>query len=229
RSCFRRIEVTFLAIPEDLNHYVRDPKQRDIPRKMGPNLHFLATMRACSQYRFVQLMETDCVPAKADWITDLDAICRARDPFWIAGASVPELGALDARLAHHVNGNTLYATGDPGFQGFLDQTFLPALRHLLIERGDHDLAYDCLLERLVGLASDSDETTCKYSAEVQRNLGRFRSITAIGNYSLSERDMQEAELIELLEGDHVLVHSRRLAGILADATAKVSKSPSADL
>jgi len=229
RSCFRRMEVTFLAIPEDLNHYVRDPRQRDIPRKMGPNLHFLATMRACRTYRFVQLMETDCVPAKADWVTDLDAICRARDPFWIAGASVPALGALDPRMAHHINGNALYATGDKGFQEFLDRTFLPALRHLLIERGDHDLAYDCLLERLVALKPEDDETTRAHAAEVQRHLGRFRSITAIANFSLAEADMQEEELLGLLESDHVLLHSRRLAGLLADAMATARQSPGADL
>src|SRR3546814_7939074 len=54
RRCFRRVEVTFLGIPADLNKYVRDPKRRDVPRKMGPNLHFLATMRECRAYRFTQ-------------------------------------------------------------------------------------------------------------------------------------------------------------------------------
>src|SRR3546814_4201628 len=59
RRCFRRVEVTFLGIPADLSKYVRDPKRRDVPRKMGPNLHFLATMRECRAYRFTQLMETE--------------------------------------------------------------------------------------------------------------------------------------------------------------------------
>src|SRR3546814_3753279 len=82
-------------------------------------------MRECRAYRFTQLMETDCVPAKADWVTDLDAICR-REPFWIAGAFLHDLGAVNGDYAFHLNGNALYATGDQGFQEFLESTFIPA-------------------------------------------------------------------------------------------------------
>src|SRR3546814_6924019 len=89
---------------------------------MGPNLHFLATMRECRGYRFTQLMETDCVPAKADWLTELDAICRG-ERFWIAGAFLHELGSVSPNFAAHINGNALYATGNPAFQDFLEETF----------------------------------------------------------------------------------------------------------
>src|SRR3546814_7565912 len=59
RKCFRRLEITFLGIPDDLNQYVRDPKRRDVPRKMGPNLHFMATMRECRGYRFTKLQPSE--------------------------------------------------------------------------------------------------------------------------------------------------------------------------
>src|SRR3546814_14360980 len=90
-------------------------------------------------------METDCVPAKADWVTDLDAICR-REPFWIAGAFLHDLGAVNGDYAFHLNGTALSATGDQGFQEFLESTFIPALTHLLLERG----AVDRSEERRVG-------------------------------------------------------------------------------
>src|SRR3546814_15481286 len=93
-------------------------------------MHLRATMRECRAYRVTELMETDCVPAKADWGTDRDAICR-REPFWIAGAFRHDLGAVNGDYAFHLNGNALYATGDQGFQEFLESTFIPALRHLI--------------------------------------------------------------------------------------------------
>src|SRR3546814_20567401 len=110
---------------------------------MGPNLHFLATMRECRGYRFTQLMETDCVPAKADWLTELDAICRG-ERFWIAGAFLHELGSVSPNFAAHINGNALSATVNPAFQAFLEETFILALRPMIVNRGDIDLAYDFL-------------------------------------------------------------------------------------
>ncbi|MFC3714815.1 FkbM family methyltransferase [Luteimonas soli] len=228
RECFRRLEITFLGIPDDLNQYVRDPKRRDVPRKMGPNLHFLATMRECRGYRFTQLMETDCVPAKADWLTDLDAICR-REPFWIAGAFLQELGSVNASFAAHINGNALYATGDPAFQEFMEKTFIPALRYLIIERGDNDLAYDCLISKLwvesatvKGLA---DDVLKQHATTIQRNLDKFRPTAAFQNISHGDDALDEWELLALLEGGSVLIHSKRLATLLGTACARAPDDP----
>src|SRR3546814_20576151 len=87
----------------------------------------------CRAYRFTQLMETDCVPAKADWVTDLDAIC-SREPFWIAGAFLHDLGAVNGDYAFHLNGNALYATGDQQFPALLDSTFITTFCHLILDR-----------------------------------------------------------------------------------------------
>lgn len=228
RRCFRRIEITFLGIPADLNQYVRDPKRRDVPRKMGPNLQFLATMRECRSYRYTQLMETDCVPAKADWLTDIEAICRT-EPFWIAGAFLGELGAVNGTYAFHINGNAIYATGDRDFQEFLETTFIPALRHLIVERGDNDLAYDCLVSKLwiesTRPSGVADEVLKQHAETIQRNLDKFRPISAFRNISHDEAARDDDELLDLLEEDSILVHSKRLAAILGAACSKNHGDP----
>jgi glycosyltransferase involved in cell wall biosynthesis len=221
---FSSLRITFLAIPKELNNYIRDRSRIDVPRKMGPNLHFLAMIRKCRDYRYTQLLETDCVPAKADWLTDLDAAC-GNGSFWIAGAYLDALGTVNRGLSLQINGNALYATGDPNFIAFMAEVFEPALRYLILEKGDFSLAYDCLVSRLIthALASSVprsgvklDPVLAEFHMAVQANLDRFRFIRLYRNISHIDGEFSETALLDTLDGEAVIVHSRRLTLMLTN-------------
>lgn len=220
KNMFSTLEITFLSIPTDLNHYIRDPRRIDVPRKMGPNLHFLAMMRCCKRYRYTQLMETDCVPAKSDWLTDLNAFCTRSEPFWIAGAFLGSLGAVSSSFALHINGNAIYATGDDQFAKFIDSVFIPALVYLTFDKSVLSLAYDCLLAQLLTYwISQSGKTVTDakldaFSAAIQANLDKFRYTRLIQNTSHIDTDDDEEKLCKLLDGDAVIVHSRSLTKLV---------------
>ena len=235
---FSGLKITFLAIPEMLNNYIRDRNRVDVPRKMGPNLHFLAVMRKCRNYRYTQLLETDCVPAKADWLTDLNAACIRQGPFWIAGAYLDTLGAVNHGLSLHINGNALYATSDAGFIAFLDEVFEPALRYLIFEKRDFSLAYDCLVSRLIThvLASSvprsgvkRDPVLAKFHATVQANLDRFRFVRYYLNISHIDGEYSEDALFDTLDGEAVIVHSRRLSILLTETVERLGTGLNRDV
>src|SRR3546814_19702671 len=106
---------------------------------------------------------------------------------WIAGAFLHELGSVSPNFAAHINGNAWYAAGNAAFQDFLEETFIPALRHMIVERGDNDLAYDCLVSKLwIGSVTSpglTDEVLKRHAATIQRNLDKFRPIAAFRNIS----------------------------------------------
>lgn len=225
KSIFRHLKISFLSIPTELNTYIRDPNQTDAPRKMGPNLHFLAMMHLCRGYRYVQLLETDCVPAKSDWLTDLNTICSQMGPFWIAGGYLDRIGAVDVRYALHLNGNGIYATGDPEFVEFLAGTFAPALRYFILEKQEFSLAYDCLISRLLtfaitslgrGAAKNADPVLVGYYNVVQANLDRFRALRCFCNVSHTDDAFSTEELLAKLDQDFILIHSKRLAGVVGE-------------
>jgi glycosyltransferase involved in cell wall biosynthesis len=222
KNMFSTLEITFLSIPADLNHYIRDPRETDEPRKMGPNLHFLAMMRCCKRYRYTQLMETDCVPAKSDWLTDLNAFCTRSEPFWIAGAFLGSLEAVSPSFALHINGNAIYGTGDDGFIEFIDSVFIPALTYLIFEKSALSLAYDCLLSQLLTYWISQSGKTVKdtrldvFSASIQANLEKFRYTRLIRNTSHVDTGNNEDTLCKLLDGDAVFVHSRSLTNLVTE-------------
>lgn len=235
---FSGVKITFLAIPEALNNYIRDRNRIDVPRKMGPNLHFLAMMRKCRDYRYTQLLETDCVPAKADWLSDLDAACIHQGPFWIAGAYLDTMGTVSLSHSLHINGNALYATGDPDFSAFLEEVFEPALRYLIFEKGDFSLAYDCLVSRLIthALASSVprsgvklDPVLAAFHTAVQANLDRFRFVRLYRNISHVDGKFTEDALFDTLDGEAIIVHSRRLSLMLTDALERFRASCDRDV
>lgn len=227
KNAFAKLEITFLGIPDDLNFYIRDPQRLDVPRKMGPNLHFLAMMRECERYRYTQLMETDCVPAKSDWLTDLNSFCSRSSPFWIAGGYLDAIGNVSAEYALHINGNAIYATGNQDFINFLDETFVPALHYLILDRRDYSLAYDCLISKVwtYGIRHAGrpqpgvmvDQRLMGWFETIQRHLDKFRLVSSVCNISHLDDGYTDDQLLALLDKDFVLVHSRRLSKLITDA------------
>src|SRR3546814_2977380 len=62
-------------------------------------------------------------------------------------------------------------------------------------------------------SASNDEVLERHAATIQRNLHRFRPIAEFRNVNHDDAARDEDELLGLLEGDGVLIHSRRLAAI----------------
>src|SRR3546814_17207576 len=74
-------------------------------------------------------------------------------------------------------------------------------------------------------SASNDEVLERHAATIQRNLHRFRPIAEFRNVSHDDAARDEDELLGLLEGDGVLIHSRRLAAILGAACSLSPDDP----
>lgn len=227
---FSDLRITFLDIPPALNYYIREKDSENISRKMGPNVHFLALAKECKEYPFTFLMEADSVPIKANWLSDLNQCCTWSSGFWIAGSHPSPLGSVDPALAFHINGNAIYATGCIAFQEFLDDVFIPTLQYLIFEQGSRDLAYDCLISKVMTYGSAARERRNRKNASdpklmmafgaVQENIDRFRFVREIKNISHIESELSHSDVVGFLDSEHVIVHSKRLTEIVSSAAKK---------
>jgi len=171
QASFDAVHVTVLPIPDDLNHYVRDASAtRSSSTKSGPNCAFLSGMAQMEDCDYTLYIETDCVPIRFGWLDAAErSIQRAGEDSWIIGAGYFGPMRLNRQYRYHLNGNAIYKTGDAKFRLFLEQTFMPTLRHFLAA-GIRDLAYDTTLS----LAYDSIETLPdKLAQALQSALPRF--------------------------------------------------------
>lgn len=146
---FDSVEVVSLDLTDERDRYERDYSAEvgDEGYKAGPNNQFLLAMRTAAEYgRYCFLMETDCAPVRRGWLERLTALCSHPASFWIMGSAYRGVDKLDPRFARHINGNAVYAAGDPEFQQFITDFWEPRLRHA-VKSEDKRLAYDCILER----------------------------------------------------------------------------------
>jgi hypothetical protein len=143
---FTECRITFLDIPPEIDHYRRSIVGTDDPcTKSGPNVFFLSTMAHCKDYEYVLHAETDCLPMRAGWLDAAEReIDRAGTQAWIIGPAYFGPSDLFSAYQLHINGNSIYQSGDPDFQGFLQGTFLDVLS-LLLRSGFRDMAYDTAL------------------------------------------------------------------------------------
>lgn len=171
-------------------HGERDRYERDYSTeigeegyKAGPNNQFFLAMRAARTYgRYSFLMETDCVPIRRGWLERLTALCRPPAAFWIMGSAYRGIDKLDPRFARHINGNAVYAAGEPQFQEFITSFWEPRLRHA-VKNEDKRLAYDCILERSF--------SSPEFWGVWQETAHRFQYTDFIQNLS-GARDLEEA-------------------------------------
>jgi hypothetical protein len=89
-------------------------------------------------------------------------------------------GLLERPFARHINGNAVYAVGDPDFQDFVASVWQPELQHLAAR--DPRYAYDMVLETLFGDAR-SDETDDPNWRLLQSTAHRFRYTDIIRDYA----------------------------------------------
>lgn len=145
----------------------------------GPNNQFFDIINRFSQGQsHVFLMETDCRPIRPDWLRHLRDLVRAGDGFWICGSHYRGRGA--PRHHAHINGNAIYAVGDPDFRHFLDTVYFPAFHRLLA--GNAYLPYDIVLEELFRPVH-RHEADPELLALWKRVAARFRYTDAVQDLS----------------------------------------------
>jgi hypothetical protein len=164
---FKTLRFERLDLVGEADLYQRDYTKPAGPggHKAGPNNQFFETMRRVRDVgRYVFFMEPDCVPIRSDWLGQLIDRLEGEDA-WIIGSVYRGRGTLDRRFMRHLNGNAIYAVGDPAFQEFLAD-LERRLAALLAE--DPRYAYDLALEILFTGASCEARAT-----EDERSLWRY--------------------------------------------------------
>lgn len=116
--------------------------------KSGPNNQFFRSMECMAKYgHYSFLMEVDCLPLRRGWLEDLQRVVDGAEDFWLMGSAYRGSEMLSKTNTRHINGNGIYATGDPEFQAFIADFWEPQTWRM-IRDVDKRLAYDCILETL---------------------------------------------------------------------------------
>lgn len=186
--------------------------------RAGPNhLFFGALDLLRDHWGHALLMETDCVPLRPDWLGRINALLAGDEAPWVLGSIYRGSDPLGPREKRHINGNAVYATGDPEFHKFVDTVWRPSLDRMVKDRPE--LAFDCVLEALYeqanALAGDNDELW----AALRSTSHRFRYTDAIINLASGRRGPQKLarQLSNALIGSPIasIVHSRMLAAYVS--------------
>jgi len=144
----------------DMDRYERKPRARlgSLGGRAGPNFQFFRTMALAEQFGgFTLQIELDCLPVQAGWIEATQRVIDGHGSAWVIGSVYAGDGELTPDTQTHMNGNALYRTGDPLFQSFLAEVWLPRLLRRI--KQDYTLPYDCwwAVERKAASALESNE------------------------------------------------------------------------
>lgn len=141
---FSGLTVQSADLKGDMDRYVRKPRGREgtFGARAGPNFLFFATMRFAEPFGgFTLQAEVDCLPVEAGWVESTQAVIDGHRSAWVIGSRFASDGELTKETQFHLNGNALYRAGDPLFQSFAHEVWLPRLLRLI--KNDHTLPYDC--------------------------------------------------------------------------------------
>lgn len=213
---FSGVEVHSLGLVGEADAYVRS---YDLPSgeqgyKAGPNNQFFKTMRLAKAYgRYAFLMETDCVPVRPDWLRRLIELVDGAEPFFILGSAYRGSATLSKSFSRHINGNAVYAVGDPAFVEFMDSFWEPSMRSL-VSKEDRRLAYDCILEHLLSsneTASPEDQNWTRWQsvAHKLRHTDFIQNISGDVDNATADADMIRNLLVN--NRDTYIVHSQPVA------------------
>ena len=145
---FSGVCFEYLDLEGERDAYIRDYSKSvgDHGYKAGPNYQFFAAIRRIAKYgRYTFLMECDCLPIRRGWLTRLQQLVNTAEPFWVMGSAYRGSHKLSKDYVRHLNGNAIYAAGDPEFQNFVTD-FWEYHTWRLVRDKDKRLAYDCILE-----------------------------------------------------------------------------------
>lgn len=214
KQCFSSLTFIYCKLSGENDLYTRSDmvKLGSYGKVSGPNLQFFLTMSMLKELSGAVLyLETDVIPVKPNWLLAIHKEIEAQDSFWVLGSHYFGLSQLKHKEASHLNGNAIYAVGDPNFQLFLQDSWKPFLVEQVSKFSY--TAYDSVIPLLLS----------KIEKEYQDNsLGSlshlFRTTALISNYSGSyEKTLNDGIRIqEILSAspDTVLVHGAYILGEL---------------
>ena len=136
-DCFGsiRLESAYLFGSDD----TYDKRRLNANWTVGPNnLFFKFLYRAAAEgYRFMAQLEPDIVPLRPLWVEELNSLAASSEA-WVVGSPFLSLCAhnmqtsqcsgLGLSIKFHINGNALYAVGDPQFRAYWRRAFGGELR-----------------------------------------------------------------------------------------------------
>ena len=204
RACFGDIRFLNLNLIGEADLYCRDNNgpAAAFGWRAGPNHLFFGALDLLREHwGHALFMETDCIPLRPDWLGRINTLLAGDEVPWVLGSIYRGSDPLGPREKRHINGNAVYATGDPEFHKFVDTVWRPSLDRMVKDRPE--LAFDCVLEALYeqanALAGDHDELW----AALRSTSHRFRYTDAIVNLASGQR------------GPHRL--ARQLSGTIASS------------
>ncbi|PKP81502.1 MAG: hypothetical protein CVT79_10485 [Alphaproteobacteria bacterium HGW-Alphaproteobacteria-18] len=216
RACFNDIRFIDLNLSGDRDLYLRDNvgPASEFGWRAGPNHLFFGALEALKQHwGHALFMETDCVPIHAGWLGKFNNLLASDELPWVIGSIYRGSDPLGSREKRHINGNAIYATGDPAFHDFVETIWRPKLDQMVKERPE--LAFDCVLEALYeqanALAGDDDELW----KALRSASHKFRYTEAIVNLTSARRGPYKLvkQITDAMSTspNACLVHSRMLA------------------
>jgi len=221
RRAFSRLEITYLDLEGARDAYVRTHEVTNSAHgyKAGPNnLFFGAIAHARKFGRYSFLMESDCVPIRAGWLQQLQALVPPSDSFWVMGSAYRGKDQIGKEIARHINGNAIYACGDPAFQSFLDNIWKPALQKIIRDknpRAAYDFVFDYLQQ---DMRSDLEKNGAWDLWREHAHLFRYTDyiVNVSGNADLND-PQADIVLRALRSTTTFIVHSAPLALALRQA------------
>ena len=214
---FSGICFEYLDLEGERDVYIRDYTKPvgDHGYKSGPNNQFFAGIRRIAKYgRYTFLMETDCLPIRRGWLTRLQRLVDMSEPFWIMGSAYRGVTRLSNDFVKHVNGNAVYAAGDPEFLRFVTDFWEHHTRRLVRDK-DRRLAYDCILEIMF---SDANIRNPLVMDTWKQSAHRFRYFDFLQNISAKEdiADTDESLVADLRRNspETYILHNRTAHSIV---------------
>lgn len=219
QRCFSELRFENLRLSGAADVYERDDTKPVGPqgRRAGPNnLFFGGLAKVSERAGHVLWMETDCTPIRAGWLDRAGELVSTGETAWVIGSLYRGGSPLGANEKRHINGNALYAAGDPEFRAFLEDVWRPSLDRMVARRPE--LAFDCVIESLFS-AADSMRPGHAGWRTMQAVAHRFRYSDFVHNIvdnapSLAAKAAQLARILRE-HPDAYLVHSRRIARAVA--------------
>lgn len=215
REAFSELRFEYCGLEGERDRYERtfaNPPGR-FGYKAGPNHMFFAAMRFLARHgRYSLLMESDCFPLRPHWLGELHRLVEGAEPFWVMGSIYRGSKDLAPPLRRHINGNAVYAAGDPAFRAFLEDTWLPAIEGRLAS--NPMVAYDVALALHFDMVGQNPHPSRMFKSIATR----FRYTDYIQNISADDDVAGEAgDRRRLLrDSPHTyLVHGRHFAPSVA--------------
>lgn len=231
---FGSLNFEYLNLEGEADVYIRDYTQPvgEMGFKAGPNNQFFQSLRRVEKYgRYAFLMETDCIPIRRGWLTKIQNLTDNSEPFWIMGNPYRGLEKIDH--VRHLNGNSIYAVGDAGFQRFVSE-FWEHHTWRLVRTKNNRLAYDCIIEIMFSEPNIRDDgilAEWRRCAHMFRNTGFIYNLS--GKKDITDTDEHLIKRIRSSSPETYILHNRTARQIEierhANTTPNVPRANSRDL